>query len=75
MYKAIEVTPRNEGAIRKELGGADMQMQDLQGFFLVVDTTYKKPWEFFPPALFELHYQFLRESPNGHFAEIVERRV
>ena len=73
MFKAIKVTPESEETIRREIGaGPDVHFKDMSGFYLVVDTSYVRPWDFYPEALFKYHYAWEAEEQEDRFMPVRE---
>jgi hypothetical protein len=73
MLKAIKVTPENMQTIRNSVGADEnLNFRGMEGFYLVIDTTYRTPWDYFPPELFHYHFRFEVPEREDNFTPVRE---
>lgn len=73
MFKAIKVTTENMQTIRNSVGAdSNLYFKGMEGFYLVIDTTYRTPWDYFPPELFHYHFAFEVPERDDDFTPVRE---
>lgn len=73
MFKAIKVSKTTLPTISNSIGAdVELNFKDMDGFYLVIDTTYRTPWDFFPPELFKYHFRFEVPEREDDFTPVRE---